>query len=244
MVKGAGIAAAAELAPFLGQYTIPGTSGFLPGLTYSQGLNILGASYGATQVPKTFKSIKKAFEKGDKESIRAAVNQTGTNALDFLGIGELKNIWNVPEKSIFYLAEDLTSSKNFAKDIKDLKATGAIDDFTVQDRLDLWKDAMFETQLKYQKEGYLMKPADILKDPDMAQYLKSTFEEMKAERVAYLQSPEGRAAVQQMIEEFPEITTGSPDMLKGKNQFGEFVDNTDNAVAKRLAKMAKRPPLL
>jgi hypothetical protein len=242
LIKTAGIAGAVELAPFLGQYTIPGTSGVLPGLTYSQGLNILGAGYGVTQVPKTFKSIKKAFEKGDKESIRAAVNQTGTNALDFLGIGELKNVWNVPEKSIFYLAEDLTSSKNFAKDIKDLKATGAIDDFTVQDRLDLWKDAMLETQLKYQKEGYLMKPADVLKDPDMAQYLKSTFEEMKAERVAYLQSPEGRAAVQQMIEEFPEITTGNPDMYRGLNKFGKFVDNTDNAVAKRLAEEIKKDP--
>ena len=242
LVKTAGIAGAVELAPFLGQYTIPGTSGFLPGLTYSQGLNILGAGYGATQAPKTFKSIKKAFEKGDKESIRAAVNQTGTNALDFLGIGELKNVWNVPEKSIFYLAEDLTSSKNFAKDIKDLKATGAIDDFTVQDRLDLWKDAMLETQLKYQKEGYLMKPADVLKNPDMAQYLKSTFEEMKAERVAYLQSPEGRVAVQQMIDEFPEITTGNPDMYRGLNKFGKFVDNTDNAVAKRLAEEIKKDP--
>jgi hypothetical protein len=242
LVKTAGIAGAVELAPFLGQYTIPGTSGFLPGLTYSQGLNILGAGYGATQVPKTFKSIKKAFEKGDKESIRAAVNQTGTNALDFLGIGELKNVWNVPEKSIFYLAEDLTNSKNFAKDIKDLKATGAIDDFTVQDRLDLWKDAMLETQLKYQKEGYLMKPADVLKNPDMAQYLKSTFEEMKAERVAYLQSPEGRVAVQQMIDEFPEITTGNPDMFKGKNKFGKVVDNTENAIAKRVAEEIEKDP--
>ena len=242
LAKTVGIAAAVELAPLLGQYTIPGLSNALPGMTYAQGLNVLGAGYGVTQVPKTFKSIKNAFEKGDKESIRAAVNQTATNGLDFLGIGELKNVWNVPEKSIFYLAEDLTDSKNFAKEIKNLKESGVVDDFLYQERLDMWKDAMRQTQTKYADQGFQMKPADVLKNPDAVQYLKSTFEQMKAESIAYLESVEGRASIQKMLDEFPRTKRGRDIPNKYVNKFGEVFENNRADEVKRFINEANKDP--
>jgi len=242
LAKTVGIAAAVEFAPLLGQYTIPGLSKALPGMTYAQGLNVLGAGYGVTQVPKTFKSIKNAFEKGDKESIRAAVNQTATNALDFLGIGELKNVWNVPEKSIFYLAEDLTDSKNFAKEIKNLKESDVVDDFLYQERLDMWKDAMNQTQAKYADQGFQMKPADVLKNPDAVQYLKSTFEQMKAESIAYLESVEGRASVQKMLDEFPRTKRGKDIPGKYVNKFGEVFENNRADEVKRFIDEANKDP--
>ena len=242
LAKTVGIAAAVELAPLLGQYTIPGLSKALPGMTYAQGLNVLGAGYGVTQVPKTFKSIKNAFEKGDKESIRAAVNQTATNALDFLGITELKNIWNVPEKSIFYLAEDLTDAKNFAKEIKDLKKSDVVDEFLYQERLDMWKDAMNQTQAKYADKGFQMKPAEVLKNPDAVQYLKSTFEQMKAESIAYLESVEGRASVQKMLDEFPRTKRGEDIPGKYINKFGEVFENNSATELKRFIDEANKDP--
>lgn len=242
LAKTVGLAAAGEVLPVLGQYGIPVLSESLPGLTYAQGLNALMVGHGITQLPKTARSIMNAVEKGDKESIRGAINQTATNAIDFLGVGELKNIWNVPEKSILYLSEDLTNSKEFAKKIEDLRASGAIDQFTIEDRLNLWKDAMIKTQQKYKDQGFLASPQDILAKPETAQYLKATFEEMKAERIAYLQSPEGRVAVQQMIDEFPEIATGKIIPDKGINKFGQTIDNTDNAVAKRMAERIEKDP--
>lgn len=242
LAKTVGIAAAVEFAPLLGQYTIPGLSNALPGMTYAQGLNVLGAGYGVTQVPKTFKSIKNAFEKGDKESIRAAVNQTATNALDFLGITELKNIWNVPEKSIFYLAEDLTDAKNFAKEIKDLKKSDVVDEFLYQERLDMWKDAMNQTQAKYADKGFQMKPADVLKNPDAVQYLKSTFEQMKAESIAYLESVEGRASVQKMLDEFPRTKRGRDIPGKYINKFGEVFENNRADELKRFINEANKDP--
>ena len=242
LAKTVGIAAAVELAPFLGQYTIPGLSNALPGMTYAQGLNVLGAGYGVTQVPKTFKSIKNAFEKGDKESIRAAVNQTATNALDFLGITELKNIWNVPEKSIFYLAEDLTDAKNFTKEIKNLKESDVVDEFLYQERLDMWKDAMNQTQAKYADKGFQMKPAEVLKNPDAVQYLKSTFEQMKAESIAYLESVEGRASVQKMLDEFPRTKRGEDIPGKYINKFGEVFENNSATELKRFIDEANKDP--
>lgn len=242
LLKTAGIAAATELAPFLGQYTIPGVSRILPGMTYAQGLNVLGAGMGVSQVPKTFGSIKTAIEKGDKESIREAVNQTATNALDFLGITELKNIWNVPEKSIFYLAEDLTDAKNFAKEIKDLKKSGVVDDFLYQDRLDMWHEAMKKTQAKYADTGFQMKPSDVLNNPDAVQYLKSTFEQMKAESIAYLESAEGRAAVQKMLDEFPRAKRGEDIPGQYINKFGEVFIEDDAEKLKRFLNEAKKDP--
>lgn len=243
LLKTAGIAAAGELAPFLGQYTIPGVSGVLPGMTYAQGLNVLGAGMGVSQIPKTFSSIKTAIEKGDKESIREAVNQTATNALDFIGITELKNIWNVPEKSIFYLAEDLTDAKNFAKEIKDLKKSGVVDDFLYQERLDMWSDAMKQTQAKYADQGFYMKPDDVLKNPDAVQYLKSTFEEMKAESIAYLESDEGRASIQKMLDEFPRTKRGEEISGQYINKFGEVItSNTDPERLTRFLNEANKNP--
>ena len=242
LLKTAGIAAAVELAPFLGQYTIPGVSGVLPGMTYAQGLNVLGAGMGVSQIPKTFRSIKTAIEKGDKESIREAVNQTATNALDFLGVTELKNIWNVPEKSIFYLAEDLTDAKNFAKEIKDLKKSGVVDDFLYQDRLNMWYEAMEKTQAKYADTGFQMKPADVLNNPDAVQYLKSTFEQMKAESIAYLESTEGRAAVQKMLDEFPRAKRGENLPDEYINKFGEVFEINKAENLKRFLNEVKKDP--
>lgn len=243
LLKTAGIAAAGELAPFLGQYTIPGVSGVLPGMTYAQGLNILGAGMGVSNIPKTFRSIKTAIEKGDKESIREAVNQTATNALDFIGITELKNIWNVPEKSIFYLAEDLTDAKNFAKEIKDLKKSGVVDDFLYQDRLDMWNDAMRQTQAKYADQGFYMKPDEVLNNPDAVQYLKSTFEEMKAESIAYLESDEGRASIQKMLDEFPRTKRGEEILGQYINKYGEVItSNTDPERLTRFLNEANKNP--
>jgi hypothetical protein len=197
---------------------------------------------GVSNIPKTFRSIKTAIEKGDKESIREAVNQTATNALDFLGITELKNIWNVPEKSIFYLAEDLTDAKNFAKEIKDLKKSGLVDDFLYQDRLDMWYEAMKKTQAKYADIGFQMKPADVLKNPDAVQYLKSTFEEMKAESIAYLESTEGRAAVQKMLDEFPRAKRGKNLPDEYINKFGEVFERNDAENLKRFLNEVKKDP--
>jgi hypothetical protein len=215
MLKTAGLLALPEVIAAGGSYVLPGAASVgLPGLTYTAALEGAGMIYGATQLPTTYKSIEKAVKSGKKEDWRAAVNQTATNTLDFLGAKDFfSGITKVPESVVMRVlsgGSDATGfGKNLSKEAKRLENLYKSNPLKYENEVGKvkmqWKKAMDEVKLKFADKGYNFTSEEILMDPSKAQYLKDEFIKLKEEGFTYMASDEGRKALDNMLEEFPEF---------------------------------------
>jgi hypothetical protein len=214
MLKTVGLLALPEVIAAGGSYVLPGAASVgLPGLTYTAALEGIGMAYGATQLPTTYRSIEKAVKSGKKEDWRAAVNQTATNTLDFLGaVDFFKGVTTIPEAVTYRMLSKGSDATGFGKNLtkeaeklKNLYNKNPLNyDAKVAQSKKTWEQAMDQVKAKYADKGYNMTADEILSDPVKAQYLKDEFLKIKEEGLKFMKSDEGKKAVEQMFKEFPE----------------------------------------
>lgn len=215
MLKTAGLLALPEVIAAGGSYVLPGAASIgLPGLTYTAALEGVGMAYGATQLPTTYSFIEKAVKSGKKEDWRAAVNQTATNTLDFIGaLDFFKGIGTVPDAVTYRMLSQGSTATGFGKNLtkeaealKNLYKNNPLNyDAKVMQAKKTWEQAMEQVKVKYADKGYNMTADEILSDPTKAQYLKDEFLKIKEEGLQFMKSDEGKKAVEKMFEEFPEF---------------------------------------